>query len=183
MDQDAAILHGELAPNERLLWEGRPPGGLRFRPADALLVPFSLLWGGFAFFWEGSVIALHGPIFFQLWGIPFVLAGCYLIAGRFVVDALRRAKTRYGVTNERVLVVSDWFGRTVSSLNLRTLGDVSVRRSGDGSGTITFGAASGPRWWAGAAWPGLPGRSAASFEGIPHVRTVDEIIRRAQADA
>jgi hypothetical protein len=184
MDPDAAaILPGELAPHERLLWAGRPPGGIRFRAADFFLVPFSLMWGGFAFFWEGSVIALHGPVFFQAWGVPFVLVGAYLIAGRFVVDALRRAKTSYGVTSERILVVSDWFSHTVTSQNLRTLGDVSVRPKGDGSGTITFGALSGPRWGIGATWPGLRSQAAPSFEGIPQVRTVEEIIRRAQADA
>ena len=42
----------ELARNEKLLWSGQPRGGIKFRAADALMIPFSLMWGGFAVFWE-----------------------------------------------------------------------------------------------------------------------------------
>jgi hypothetical protein len=35
----------ELASGEKLLWSGQPGRGLRFRGADALLIPFSLMWG------------------------------------------------------------------------------------------------------------------------------------------
>ena len=38
-------LRPELGAGERLLWSGQPRGGLRLRPTDAMLVPFSLLWG------------------------------------------------------------------------------------------------------------------------------------------
>ena len=111
----------ELSPTERLLWAGRPLNGLRFRPADVFLIPFSLLWGGFAIFWEWSVFNSNAPFLFLLWGIPFVLVGLYFIVGRFVVDARQREKTCYGVTNERVIIVSGIFSRKVKTLSLRTL--------------------------------------------------------------
>ena len=47
-----------LDGNERLIWSGRPRGGIRFRRQDIFMIPFSLLWGGFAFFWEFSVLRI-----------------------------------------------------------------------------------------------------------------------------
>ena len=66
-------LRPNLASDEKLIWTGRPKTGIVFRGSDLFLVPFSLLWGGFAIFWETSVIATDAPFFFKLWGIPFVL--------------------------------------------------------------------------------------------------------------
>src|SRR5262245_25267621 len=94
-------LQPELGPREKLLWAGRPRQGVFLRPADALLIPFSLLWAGFAVFWESMVVRTPAPWFFVLWGIPFVAIGCYLVVGRFYVDARQRGRTYYGVTNER----------------------------------------------------------------------------------
>ncbi len=74
-----------MRTGERLLWVGRPDPSVRFTPADALLIPFSLLWCGFAVFWEASVVASGARFLFRLWGVPFVLVGLYVVVGRFLV--------------------------------------------------------------------------------------------------
>jgi hypothetical protein len=151
------VIQAQLASGERLLWEGRPTQGIVFRAADAFMVPFGLLWGGFAFFWEYSVLSTgRTPLFFVLWGIPFVAVGLHFIVGRFFVDAKQRAHTFYGVTNQRVIIVSGILNSKVKSLNLRTLSDLTLDERSNGKGTISFGATNPfAQWTGGMAWPGM----------------------------
>jgi hypothetical protein len=170
----------ELGGGEKLLWSGQPRQGLMLRSSDALFIPFSLLWGGFAVFWETSVIRSGAPFFFMLWGIPFVFVGVYMTIGRFFVDARIRECTAYGITNERIVIVSGLFKSSVKSLNLRTLSDISLNERQDGSGTITFG----PSDIGSAFVFGRSGRQASpAFEEVPNVRAVHQTIRDAQKSA
>ena len=150
------------------------------RGSDVFMVPFSFLWGGFALFWNVSVWAGDSPIFFRLWGLPFLAAGLYITVGRFLLDARSRAKTSYAVTSQRVLVSSGILSPTLKSLSLRTLTDVTLTQKSDGSGTITFGPSSlAASMYAGTPWPGvaLP----PSFDLIPDAKRVYDIIRGAQS--
>jgi Bacterial PH domain len=176
---ESRIAH-EIGVGERLLCSGRPRQGLLLRPADALLIPFSLLWGGFAIFWEVMVFRSGAPFFFKLWGIPFVLVGIYMIIGRFFTDAKQRARTLYAVTNERVIIVSGLLKETVQSLNLRTLSDISLTERSDGSGTISLGTRSSYAGFASAGWPGTRQYAPPALEGIPDARAVYEAIRQVQ---
>lgn len=139
------------------------------------------MWGGFALFWEYSVISTDNtPFFFMLWGLPFVAIGLHFIFGRFLIDAKQRASAFYGVTNQRVIIVSGVVSKKVKSLNLRTLSDLSLDDKGTGKGSTSFGGSSMPSWWAGGmAWPGMPS-PAPAFEFIENPRAVFEIIRKAQ---
>lgn len=164
----ATVIQTELASGERLLWYGQPRKGMVLRTSDILLIPFSLLWGGFAVFWEIVVVRSGAPLFFQLWGIPFVIIGLYMIFGRFIGDAKQRNNTFYGVTNERIIIVSELWGKRIKSLNLRTLSNLSLDRKPDGSGTITFGSVdSSFSWPPNMAWPGIGRPMQPSFELIP----------------
>jgi hypothetical protein len=168
-----------LDRGERQLWAGTPRQGVVLRASDAFQIPFSIMWAGFAIFWERSVLRTGAPLFFVLWGIPFVLVGLYITVGRFWADARRRSRTAYAVTSDRVIISSGLFTPTIKSLNLRTLSDVTLQERPDGSGTITFGpVAPFAAMYAGASWPGLP--QVASFEMIPDARRVYSIIRDAQ---
>jgi hypothetical protein len=171
-----------LDRGERQLWAGVPRQGIAFRGADVFMIPFSLLWGGFAVFWEATVARTNAPGFFVLWGIPFVLVGFYITVGRFFIDARRRARTTYAVTSDRVIINSGIFAPTSKSLNVRTISDVTLQERPNGTGTITFGAANPlAAFYAGTSWPGVP--QTPSFEMIPDARRVYDIIREAQMTA
>ncbi len=138
-DLASTVISRELSPGEELLWSGQPRGGLYIGWENCLLIPYSLLWGGFAIFWEVTVFRRHMPLHFKLWGVPFVLFGIYIIIGRFPADAYRRRRTYYGITTDRVIILNRVWRHQVTSLALDQLTTVTLRKRPDGSGTIIFG--------------------------------------------
>jgi len=177
-------VRSQLASNEKLLWTGQPRPGLRLRATDALAIPFSLLWCGFAIFWEWSVLKQGAPGFFALWGIPFVAIGLYVVFGRFFVDALQCARTYYALTDQRALIMSGLVNRQTKSLPLRTMTDITVAERADGSGTITLAPSTGMySWLGGSGWPGASRYQPPAFEMIDDVRRVNGILRDAQSRA
>ena len=174
-------VHLNLDRGERQLWAGQPKQGVMLRASDAYMIPFSILWAGFAVFWEVSVLATNAPGFFALFGVPFVLMGLYITIGRFFVDARRRAGTTYAVTTDRVIISTRLFSASTKSLNLKTLTDVTLNERSDGSGTITFGPTNPfASMYAGTWWPGFA--QTPSFEMISDARRVYDLIRSAQRD-
>jgi hypothetical protein len=181
------IIGKYLEQDENLIWSGKPRSGIVFRSSDIFMIPFSLMWGGFAIVWEIMAIAIPkdeaGPvaIIFPLFGIPFVIAGLYLIFGRFIVDARQRDKTYYGITNQRIIIISGIFSQNIQSLNLKTLSDISISEKTDGTGTITFGPTNPMSFWfSGTAWPGSGRYSSPSFSMIENAKQVYDTIRSTQ---
>jgi hypothetical protein len=180
------VVQRELHSAERLIWSGAPGRGLRLRSSDALMIPFSLLWGGFAIFWEYTVLfgldpegrpsRSAAPLFMKLWGIPFVVVGLYLIVGRFFGDSFQRSRTIYAVTDQRILIITQWFGKRVRSLPLRTLPEMTLAEKSDGSGTITFGAST---FGATAFGTNRRGERPPAFEFVERVRNVHDLIQGA----
>ncbi len=180
LSHDFLPIQNEISSHENLLWSGRPRQGLVFRTSDIFLVPFSLVWAGFAFTWELAVLA-GGIGCFGIWGIPFVLVGIYITVGRFFVDSYVRRNTYYGLTNERVIIISGLLRCETKSLNLRTASDITMSQRGDGKGTITFGAVPAyARMYQGMHWPGAMHQMPAQFELIPDVQYVYEKILEVQ---
>ena len=177
----ADSIQRQLDPSERVLWAGQPKQGIVLRGSDALLIPFSLLWAGFAFFWEWSVIQSGAPLLFALWGVPFVLMGIYIVVGRFFVESWQRSRTHYAVTNERVLVVDGIRRTTLKSVQLTGLADISFEEHADGVGTITFGSSSVPAIFRSlSVWPGIRERMGLQFDLVPDAKAVFDLIRSAQ---
>ena len=169
-----------LATGERLLWEGQPDRGLILRPIEILLIPFSLLWGGFAIFWNVTAWTSGAGTEFQLFGMPFLLVGAYVIAGRFVHDIWLRRRTSYAVTDQRVVIRRVGLGGGVRSIDLVALPVLELHEDSSGRGTVRFEnrslfGGSGFDIWV----PGLA--SSAQFLRIADARVVYAIIRRQRA--
>jgi len=158
-------LRSELAPGEQVLWTGKPDNRRWLYPEDLILVPFSLLWGGFAIFWEAGVLtATTGHettatrFFFALWGVPFVAIGLYLIFGRLFARRWLRRRSLYAITDRRVLSFSPtWRGDSrVKVIWLNSHPPLEKHTGRRGEGTISVGqAAAGQRWFgASTGWPG-----------------------------
>ena len=94
-----------LLSGEHLLWTGRPDPRVLFTAADGFLVPFSLLWCGFAIFWFVGASRSAG-LGFASFGLVFVAVGLYFVLGRFIYKAHRKRVTAYAVTDRRVLVAT-----------------------------------------------------------------------------
>ena len=139
-------LRPNLSDNEKLIWTGRPKTGIKLRRRDILLIPYSLLWGGFVMY--GGVRGIHSVPDFSIIGIPLVLVGLYFIIGRFFIDAYIRSKTIYGITKSRVIIETKWLGRSIKSMNIKNIPDISLSQNRDGSGII--------RLDYGSAVPGIP---------------------------
>lgn len=167
-----------LDPGERLLWAGSPQKGILFRKSDFALIPFSILWAGFAIVWEIIVIRTGGPVLMIMWGIPFVLVGLMMLFGRFIVDAKIRETTYYGVTDKRVIIITGLFNRKIQSSDLSLLRSLSLTEAKNRKGTISFGAENPYSSW----MQNLPfGQTMApQFEMIENARDVYDIISRAR---
>ena len=148
------IFRDELLNGEEILWAGQPDPTVLFSKSDIFNIPFGIFWLGFSIVWEGAAItsALHQntsnavSLAFPLFGVPFVLIGLYMVAGRFLYKKWKRQRTYYAVTNKRILVVKNSKRRDLQGAYLETIPVVnkSIRR--DGRGTITFGNSTPGAW-------------------------------------
>jgi hypothetical protein len=185
LDTVDSSIQRELRADERLLWKGAPRSGIRFRSIDIFLIPFSLLWGGFAFFAVGAALIgaqKNSPAGWMgvLFTLPFLLAGLYIIFGRFLLDRAIRRRIAYAVTSRRAIIASGLFSRSTKSIELRSTPEITVSERSDGSGNITFGP-TGPLVWAmsNSLWFPGGGGGQPAFEMIEDVRRVYDIIQRA----
>jgi hypothetical protein len=83
-----------------------------------------------------------------------------------------------------VIIISGLFSRRTTSLNLRTMSDISLTERSDGSGTITFGPSMPfAQYFSSVSWPGAGHFSPPMFDMIEQAKDVYDIIRQAQKAA
>jgi hypothetical protein len=169
-------LQKELRRGERLLWAGQPGKGIRLQSSDAFQIPFAVLWCGFVATWEFGVIQSDNW-FMILWGVPFVAIGIWMLVGRLFYDAWRRSRTIYGVTSDRVLLITNTVQRSVKTVPLDGMPEISLRERRDGRGTIVLGGdRGGSTWFAGNLNGGGPYGAPPTLEWIEGARAVQEIL-------
>ena len=128
-----------LMPHERILWKGTPIQGVMFTGQDLFLVPFSLLWAGFAIFWLYNAVQGNTPLMFGIFGLVFVCIGLFMAVGRFIFDAWLRRRTFYAVADMRVLICRMAPMASLLSLDLNFLPQVEVVDETDTRGSLRFG--------------------------------------------
>lgn len=92
---------------EQILWFGTPDTLRYFTRSDLVLVPISVIIGGFllSYAYSSLMLMLRGQsVAFALSGITLLLLGFYLIFGRIWYRHKRLSKNLYFVTSERVFV-------------------------------------------------------------------------------
>jgi hypothetical protein len=180
-----------------VLWTGAPRQGVFFGTADVVGAGFGaffalIVWRSLRSFGELSAID------YALFSSPFTVFIVHWIAVRFFFDPRRRARTRYVVTNQRIVISLPRHVDAIELTNLERVGawvkgrglieDGGLRiptlrrlpsQAADGSGDIIFSPARATRTRnAGFATRGLP-----RFESVAPVEQVLELIERARADA
>ena len=124
-----------LGQDEYVVHRCKPGEGHLFTAQDAHMIPFSLVWAGFAFFWEYQAISSGAPVAFCLFGLPFVCIGLYMLVGRFFHTAWLRKRTYYVITNKRILRKRN---HNIDTLDPSNMPPMQLQTFADGSGTITF---------------------------------------------
>ena len=146
MVSEFEVINRELSRGEKLLWSGQPKQGLVFRPIDALLIPFFLFWtsGPVAIVFSVDLTQQENiPSLFLVVPFAFVLIGSYMLFGRFIVDAMRRKNTFYGLTDKRAIIASK---SKVKSVPITATTELEVKRQRKGFGTIQVGGSPGLGW-------------------------------------
>lgn len=137
MTSDPRLTKGEV-----IRWQGSPDPSVHFTRADSFLLPFSIVWLGFAVFWTVSVgNSPTAPRLMWLFGLLFVVMGVFFVVGRCFVKSARKRRTRYLLTDRRAIIVDP---AGVHNINLGA-GQRIVSTRGDRSHIdVVFGADLGP---------------------------------------
>jgi hypothetical protein len=137
MAEDA--LADRLSADERIVWSGRPDGGLLFTTTDVFGVPLSLflciLTIGLIF----KVAAAPHPAFLPTAGVALASGyALFTLAGRFALDIWIRRGTLYAITERRILISLPGPFPRFTQLNLGQLPGLYLVDRENGRGDIRF---------------------------------------------
>jgi len=128
-----------LEPDEKIIWRGKPARKVSLSGGDVFLIPFSIIWCGFAILWTTAMAASGAPVFFWLFGVPFIILGLYFVFGRFIHVGMAAARTFYALTDKRIMIVTGLISKRFTSLDIRDIPVINLRLRRGGVGDIQFG--------------------------------------------
>jgi len=136
-------LDGEMGPDERLLWSGRPRPWNLVRAALPIAA-FAVPWTAFSVFWMAGAAGFKVPdlrtggfALFPLFGVPFLLIGLLMLGSPLWV--MSQAKhTVYAVTSRRLLIVVRGRSTSVRSFDPGKLAPLQRFDRPDGTGDLLF---------------------------------------------
>lgn len=133
----------ELRPAERIEWVGQPVPRC-FTRVSAPMFLFGIVFTSFSIFWVAGAwgyqppdFSAGGTGFFGLFGIPFILVGCGMLASPLWTRR-KAIDTVYLVTDQRAILIEGIFSTTVRSFMPDQLGSVYRRERRGGLGDVVF---------------------------------------------
>ena len=167
----------ELAPGERMIWSGVSRAGIVFRGSDLTQVPISIAIL-YIFTSKYRSASLDGALERVLWS-ALLATVLYVVFGRFLYDALRRRRSVYAITSERVMMINSVWTRYVKSYALSSITDIKLDEKKNGVGNIWLGRRFLPPGWHDPRT--LPSRTHRNaFEMIPDAKHVYELLLEAR---
>ena len=127
----------ELGAGERLIWSGAPRRAVAFDAAGVaqMVIGAAVVYLFVKFYDVARYQSLQENI---LWAVLF-LALLYFSVGRLLMEGMRRRRSVYAITSERLLMINGSFSRFVKSFPLRTITDIDLQEQSGGFGTIQIG--------------------------------------------
>lgn len=191
---------GILEPGEQILWQGHPDSALDFSGFWGPQTMFALFFTGFSLFWMIMAFAITSGMkggvgnvistVFPLFGVPFLMVGLYMLAGRFWADARRRRASHYTLTN-RAAYIGVQRGTKRSLDRYAIDADTRLTLEDGALGAVWFASQThrmprhAPRMRRSRTRIGGATQTtqAIGFERIPDARAVFALIRKVQVDA
>jgi hypothetical protein len=121
-----------LVKGETVLWTGTPNPGIRFHPRGFFTMGFWSLLIIFAIF----IRTIDETFYYFV--VPFTLVTLFHITYLLFIDPIRRKKTNYLVTNQSIIIKSNFISQSVRTVRLNSINNINLNVYRDGTGTIIF---------------------------------------------
>ena len=161
-----------LRQGETILWTGIPDPGIRFHFLGVVSLVFYAAIAIIAFIFLFRTTSDAVSCFAGEAVLLLVFNTGYLL----FVDPIRRQKTSYEVTNQRVIIKSSFISQSVRPVELCSIKNLGRKIYKDGTGTIFLDKFS---WLRGSTFP--PYQLSPIFEFIEEPNKVYDIIEKARA--